>query len=105
MTALQEEPSAHAPWTRTMFGWVLIARASSLAGFRSCRVIVRAKAAAGYPHHDCTCAPVVRPGRTRAGPGLRLRGRAGPCHHLVQLLAAPDADLGVGPLHVPRNRA
>src|ERR1700691_5248690 len=24
MTALQLEPSAHAPWTRTMFGWVLI---------------------------------------------------------------------------------
>jgi hypothetical protein len=24
MTALQEEPSAHAPWTRAMFGWVLM---------------------------------------------------------------------------------
>ena len=26
MTALQEEPSAHAPWTRTMFGLVAISR-------------------------------------------------------------------------------
>src|SRR5260370_20706876 len=100
MTALQQEPSARAAWTRTMSGWVLIAGASSLAGFRSCRVIVRAKAAAGYPHHDCTCAPVVRPGRTRSGPGLRLRGRAGPGDQLVELVAARDAELGVGAVQV-----
>src|SRR5216684_2116507 len=44
MTALQHEPSAHAPWMRTMFGRVLI---SGVPSWSCLAAILRREAAAG----------------------------------------------------------
>src|SRR5580704_13145538 len=51
MTPLQLEPSAHAPWMRTMFGRAFIS--GSLRG-RVLRPSCGARPRPGYPQHDCT---------------------------------------------------
>jgi hypothetical protein len=46
MTPLQQEPSAHAPWMRTIFGRVFIFVVLSRSGLTA---ILRSETAAGYP--------------------------------------------------------
>src|SRR6266511_2047731 len=91
MTALQQEPSAHAPWTRTMLG------RASISWFLPCRGQWRllamrvGLASAGYPHVDCT--PARRSGAGQpdeceegvvdlAGVGPDDRVRAVRYHHM-----------------------
>ena len=46
MTPLQHEPSAHAPWMRTIFGRVFISGIPSWSGLTA---ILRSETDAGYP--------------------------------------------------------
>src|SRR5216684_9397248 len=83
MTPLQLEPSAHAPWTSTMFGRAFISVLPSRSGLTA---ILRSETQAGYPQHDCTsrmpgCAaggaipPVPAAGKDRVTPARQKCSR------------------------------
>jgi hypothetical protein len=59
------------------------------------RVTILLRAAAGYPHADCTSKPTIR-SRSRVGLGCH----AGSADQVVELVAAGDAQLRVGAVQV-----
>src|SRR5580704_14007355 len=77
MTPLQQEPSAHAPWMRTIFGRVFISGIPSW----SCRVLWPScgpRPRRGYPQRDCTLRAAGMPGpRSRLSLGTALTKRTG----------------------------
>src|SRR5258708_2003142 len=73
MTPLQLEPSAHAPWTSTMFGRAFISVVPSRSGLTA---ILRSQTEAGYPQHYCTLRmPVARSAGRYLHQEVRAAGR------------------------------
>src|SRR5580700_12252419 len=86
MTPLQLEPSAHAPWMRTMFGRAFIS--GSLRG-RVLRPSCGARPRPGYPQHYCTLRmPVARPACTPCLGWVRPFRGANPGSQLVAVVTA-----------------